>query len=494
MGLFKSIKGYKQAVSDAYATNAEMQAEAAAAAPATTKVANAAAPPETRALLGDAGDVVYGPEFFESTAPEAYAAMSFKDMMKQGWSEALSQGSSTVAPAPPPASNADRPRVAAEELTARQAALAPYLAPGRPPVELTRIAVGKKASLPDVAAAIAATGLDGSRIFGVARVPDQIQGGDVVEWQIVHVGGSGAVTGSTPLAVVEFEAADQLVGRCIGEPSVLDEEIGLAYLRGAGISARQCVGICRQLAVRHFGGGDDGTPSVVAAVTGAIVFHHADLPTGEAERMRRAAPLTLGADVVDGIHVEVLNWRVISDALGRSPHTAVPVPSRFPHLPNTADELLQTYLAIVGIDPADCYSAQVTEDTRRNLIGSLTSQRAYTFRAGTAGADFPCADGTVRPRLIGGSHVVVVHRDDPAYVEGRERWAAYQQHVLDSRLERGTGLRRPVERPDFESLPGGLRGLARAVDKVDRAWNNEVHEIKGADRPHRYCWPPLDAK
>jgi hypothetical protein len=56
----------------------------------------------------------------------------------------------------------------------------------------------------------------------------------------------------------------------------------------------------------------------------------------------------------------------------------------------------------------------------------------------------PCADGTYRRRLYGGSRVVTSYRDSAAYAEGRQRWLDHQRNVLFARLQLKTEARRPI--------------------------------------------------
>jgi hypothetical protein len=98
----------------------------------------------------------------------------------------------------------------------------------------------------------------------------------------------------------------------------------------------------------------------------------------------------------------------------------------------------------------------------------------------------------MRRRLNGGTVVVIAYLDGDTYVEGRERWAAYERDVLQTRLHLGTGARRPVEQPPYDDLPGGIRTLVKVVDRVDSVFDgNDPFE---GIAPHRYCWPPRDAR
>ena len=182
--------------------------------------------------------------------------------------------------------------------------------------------------------------------------------------------------------------------------------------------------------------------------------------------MRAAAPLLLLEPA--GIHVEVLNWTAVAAAVHtRATHPPL-VPSPFPYLPATPQELLRAYLEVVGVRPEDSYSAQATVDRVRALGGAHTH----------AGPKQPCADGKDRMRVHGCEHVVFVYRDRPEYVAGRARWAAYQAEQLQAALERGTGVRRRVE-------SGGMLGrFARAAGRARApALRELVRRVRGAADP-----------
>jgi hypothetical protein len=92
-------------------------------------------------------------------------------------------------------------------------------------------------------------------------------------------------------------------------------------------------------------------------------------------------------------------------------------------------------------------------------------------------------------RISAAEHVVVTYRDRPEYVEGRGRFAAYQESVLQAHLERGTDARAAVWVDDLGDIDNGLlRAGATVLRGIDRI------AMLGEGKPpppYRYCWPPV---
>jgi hypothetical protein len=171
----------------------------------------------------------------------------------------------------------------------------------------------------------------------------------------------------------------------------------------------------------------------------------------------------------------------------RETHRRYVVPSPFPHLPSTPQELLRAYLEIVGVRPGDSYGVQVTEDEPRDI--KSVSQKGPMTISTNRGDEQPCADGELRRRLTAGSRGVLVYRDGPECVEGRASWSAYERDVLLAALSHRTNLRPVVERPDF--LERGkigklIRGAEHVSDFVEGIGGNDPFE---KIPPYRYCWP-----
>lgn len=484
---------------------AAYEAELARSAEATAAVVEASARRlAERPLQGPAGEWVYGDTTPAATV-EDLAAMSAAEQLalesqrqKEMWGELWRNPLGRKRPPKPSAQPvaADPAQQAAAELAARQAARAPYLPAERVPIRITRIPATDGDQLEQVCAHLAASGL-GARpdlVFGAYRVPDHHPASGLLgrsrsylEWDVVHADTSALAPALAPVATT-LEAEHRWVDRSIGEPSVLDEDLAVAYLATAGIGPDRTFGISRQMAVRSVGGDDTSGGATVSYVTGVHVLHQPDAAAeGALEELRRRSPVALPAAGIDGVHVEVLNWRAVAKAV--QPRTDRPptVPSPFPYLPSTAPELLVSYLEVVGVHPAHCYGAAVVDSGPRPIDGRGA---AGPFTVTTnVGAEQVCADGERRRRLHAGLHVVVTYLDAPAYVEGRARWASYQREVLQATLENGTGARRPVEAPRLGNVPTGLRGLVRAAEKVGDLVEG-THDPFADHPPHRYCWPP----
>ena len=382
----------------------------------------------------------------------------------------------------------ERCRTEQAERAARREA---YLAPGRHPVAIDRVVTRGHAQVPDLSAHLAASGLAArpDLVFGVSRVPDLLTvgrlglGGErrgVVEWAVVHAG-TGALPPSAPPAVLSLDARDRLVDRAVGAPAPLDEDVAIGVLRRAGIGPERTIGVARDLLIAIRGGGEEGGTSIDAVVRGAHVLV-ADGDGGALDAAGRDAPWRIPAGAPEGVVVDVLQWDAIAQAVHPVRQQRPPMPSPFPYLPLTADELLRSYLEIVGVAPTDAYAAQVTHDRPFDLMGR-SSARAGVRRTG-GGPALPCADGTPRRRMTGGHHVVVAYRDRPAYATGRERFDAYAEQELQAHLRRGLHLRPPLPKPEGR--------LLRAVDRVATVADFVSGEYDGqdADVPPRYCWPP----
>ena len=464
---------------------------------------------QTRVLEGPAGRYLHGMGIADAPSPEEIQARmmtqgvlptvkelraSRKGEFKQGVRQSF--GIQEVEQAKDPA---ERAEISARERAERAAARAPYRSPHAVPVTISRLATRGRTQLAEVLTHLHESGLAArpDHVFGVYRVPDRISGpvtphseqGRVVEWDVVHLADVAAASHPGPpvpsLVATAFRGAEQWVARRLGEPSVLDEDVALAFCQAAGIGPERCVGLARISEFRSLqgDGSDDGAGHLHALVQGVVAIHPEDA-TGAFERFRAAAPiaLPLGPPAGGDVHVEVLNWEAIGRAVHLEVHHPPPAPSPFPYLPATPQELLRSYLEVVGLHPSDCYSAQATVDRPFPLIQG-------GFFSTNVGPKQPCADGKERMRTHGCEEVVVVYRDRPEYVAGRERWAAYASDVLQARLHNGLSLRPPLSLgPQISELPRVLRPVAHVSDAIDWFETWGVEELPA----YRYCWPAID--
>ncbi len=379
------------------------------------------------------------------------------------------------------------------ERTARDEVRAAYLAPERHPVRIIRVATRGASQVREVAEHLATSGLAArpDLVYGAARVPDLIdpgrmgkERGGLVEWDVVHAA-VDPLPPCAPAAVTTLDARDLWVARRPGDPAPLDEDLALDVLARAGVGPQATIAVARDTVIDKISGaGEEGTSSILAQVRGV----HLLVPPGATDEAVRAAcetprPWDLPAGPPEGLVVDVLQWDALAQAVHPVRQHRPIVPSPFPHLPLTPQELLRSYLEIVGIDPADTYAAQVTHDRQFDLM-SRTSTRWGVRRTG-GGPKLPCADGKERRRMAGGHHIVVAYRDHPRYVEGRARFDVYAERELQAHLRRNLGLRPPVPRP-----PNRLERTLERVGDVYEFFAMEPGYVDDFVAP-RYCWPPV---
>ncbi|MBX3315047.1 MAG: hypothetical protein KF906_12095 [Actinobacteria bacterium] len=476
-------------------------------------VADHAASVAARPLQGPAGEWLYGPAVYPGANPATLDGPSPGNAVRGELGRLAGQvpsaGEITDAvlhrsenpAAPPPAPDDQRPVVAAAERAARDAARAPYVAPERVRHAITRLSARADSELDEVAAYLASSGLAGRAdvVFGCYRVPDHIGRGTgtrgrYVEWDVVHAADVDLAPAPPPTAVT-IDGSERWVARAGGEPSVLDEDLAIAYLAATGLGPDRVLGLARGMQVRSTGGDAEGNgASTMVEVTGVHVLHAGPGAGGPGPEAFAAwtgtRPVAVPVDGHPGVRVEVLNWAAIAEAVRPQHHRPVPVPSPFPYLPSSPQELLGAYLEVVGIHPAHCFGASVVEDRHRSIDGVSSGLGGLVTTVTDRGAESTCADGKVRRRLVGGVHVVVAYLDAPAYVEGRDRWEAYQRDVLRSNLAAETFVRGPVFDDTFGEVPAGLRGLVRGAKKVAKVAEVLEGGWSSGPHPHRYCWPP----
>jgi len=378
------------------------------------------------------------------------------------------------------------------ERGARDATREPYLAPQRKPLHITRVATRGGTQMREICDYFASSGLAArpELVHGAYRVPDLISparlSGEktaLVEWDIVHAA-EFPLSPAEPPALISFVAKDVLVARAAGERAPLDEDLALDVLARAGIGPQATLGIARDLEFRRLGGQNhESRLRLEGAVRGVHLLAAGGAATQPLlDAAAQGAPWPLEPAPPPGVFVEILQWDAIARAVHPVRQRRAPLPSPFPYLPLTAPELLRAYLEIVGVDPVDSYSAQVTYDRPFDLM-PRTSTRAGVRRTG-GGPDLPCADGKARERMAGGHHVVLVYRDCARYKEGRQRFDAYMETELQAHLRRDLRLREPVPKP-----PNMLERTVNRTSDVIEVVTMEPTTEDEFDAP-RYCWPP----
>ncbi len=466
-----------------------------------------------RPLHGPAGEWVYGSSAVVGPTPEQIATMTPAEMgawtasqskaqIKDLFTNPFGRSKPPAAAMAPATAPLDRDGQAAAERAARDAARKPYLAEHRVPVVFSRLATRGKTQIEEVSAYLAASGLVArpDLVYGLYRVPDRISpalGGSeearVVEWDVVHAAAVPLVPSSLPVTASFFDGDERVVRRRVGEPSVVDEDLGVAALAAIGVGPEQTLGIARHLIVRRYSQGENGSTDLLSHVTGIYVFRPGGTGGPGIDEMQQIPrPIDVPDDGPAGVHVEALNWGAVARAVHPQPHHAYAIPSPFPYLPSTPQELIRMYLEVVGVRPSDCYATSVTED-------GVTALESQEWIAGgliewsTAGESLPCADGKDRRRFASGRLVMLAYRDRPEYEIGRQRWQVYQTDVLQASLENGTGVRARVEAPMLDGIPGGLRQLVKAAQKLDRIFASDAahEELKNLVQ-YRYCSPPID--
>lgn len=464
-----------------------------------------------RPLHGPAGEWVYGSSAVQGLAPEQIATMTPDEMaawtasqskaqIKDLFTNPLGRMKPPAAPmAPVGPAMRDRDEQATMERAARDAARRPYLAEHRAPIVFSRLATRGKTQVEEVSAFLASSGLVArpDLVYGVYRVPDRIsparggsENGRVVEWDVVHAAPVPLPPSAVPVTATFFDGQERVVARRVGQPSVVDEDLGVAALTAIGVGPEHTLGIARHLIVRNYSQGEDGSSDLLSHVTGMYVFRPGGPGSDPMQQVPR--PIDVPHHGVPGVHVEALNWGAVARAVHPLPRQAHTIPSPFPYLPSTPQELIRMYLEVVGVRPDDCYATSVTED-RVSALNDQAWVAGGLIEWSGSGEPLPCADGKDRRRFAAGRLVMLVYRDRPDYVVGRQRWEAYQTDVLQASLEHGTDLRSPVEPPPLDGVPSGLRQLVAAAQKIDRIFVTDAardalrHVVQ-----HRYCSPPVE--
>lgn len=230
------------------------------------------------------------------------------------------------------------------ELDERDRARAPFLANDSVPIEITRIPTSGKRQVEEVAEYLAESGLAArpDLVFGLYRVPDLISPGKlfgekhgIVEWDLVHQTVE-QMASSTPPASALVGANEVFIRRAPGEPSPLDEQVGIDLLMRAGIKPRQTIGVARLLSSGKTGGPETGDQShVFIRAAGLVAFAGEGVDQKLLDAARDGAPHALPHGVPQGTVIDVLHWDQVACAVHPVRQRRPPLPSPFPYLPLT---------------------------------------------------------------------------------------------------------------------------------------------------------------
>ena len=159
-------------------------------------------------------------------------------------------------------------------------------------------------------------------VYGLYRVPDRIRPsagpGGAEGGRVGHRARGDRACSRAPSAPTDiyFDAEATWVARRIGEPSVLDEDLALAYLDAGGDRPGADARHRPPRAIDPRGGDGEASESrMTARVRGVHAFHPRSVGGSVAHDMGAAAPLDLPAGPPAGVHVELVNWDVIARAV-----------------------------------------------------------------------------------------------------------------------------------------------------------------------------------
>ena len=312
----------------------------------------------------------------------------------------------------------ERAAAAADEHRRRDQARARYLASPVPTVTISRIATRGRTQHDEVAQFLASTGIAArpELVYGVFRVPDRISP-LMPDPRRARRGMGGRAPRARgrryPPTAVERVRRGQTVGRANRRPAI-------GARRGCGDSRLDRNGSGATALPWHQPRYPDGEDQrlgrrigrrdpVYARVTGVrVLTPHATLPATD------SVDVPLGGQ--PRVHVEVMNWAAVAVVVHPRPQRGPEIPSPFPYLPATPDELLVAYLQIVGIDPADRYAVSTTID-EFFAMGQRTTKDSERVSLDdlklTDAEELPCADGKARRRYHGTTRVVVAYPDVP---------------------------------------------------------------------------------
>ena len=374
------------------------------------------------------------------------------------------------------------------ELDVRDAAREPYLAPDRPPLRISRFVTRGATQGPEVAEHLAACGLAGSPelVYGVYRVPDRIRPS------------AGATSASASSSGTSCTPRPRRCRRRSRPPTSTStrgrrwvarrDRRAAPARRGPRARLPRRRGHRPRADARHrartrtidpYDSGDIAALPDARRCT-ASMCSSPDVPPPP------TAPLEVGPPA--GVRVELLNWDAIAAVVHPVRQHRPHLPSRFPYLPLTPQELLRAYLGIVGSraagqlrraghlrpaarpdGPLEHQLARAQDDRRRRAaVRRRQAARAHARRR--ARRRSPTATARPTPRAAGAGPPT-------------------RTTVLQADLSRGTEPRRPVPAGRTGSRP--QRTVNRVADAVVGLRSRRAH--RPGPPPPRYCWPPAGA-
>ena len=378
----------------------------------------------------------------------------------------------------------ERAQHAAQERAERDQARAPYRAPRRVPIHISRLSTRGKTQLDEVLA-----------------LPQRQRAGAGPHLRRLprpgpHQPGADAAFGEGPAGRVGHRRTPTRAARR-RRSSRRRSPPTSSGSRGGSASRRCSTRSSRSRSASAPGSGPSSAPGsrasrssgrcrrrrrelnpVCTLVRGVVAVHPRDRPDAF-ERMRAAAPLHLHAP--EGIHVEVLNWSAVAAAVHPRGHHPPPVPSPFPYLPPTPQELLRAYLEVVGVRPAGLL--QRAGDGPTGAAGAERRAREHRPQAAVRGRQGADARARLRARRV--------RLPRPPRVRARAASAGRPTRTSSCRPARARD-RRPAPDRSPTSSTGMLGKIARAAES-----SSACTGTTGSRAPrrtpirYRYCWPPV---
>jgi hypothetical protein len=369
----------------------------------------------------------------ERIRQEISAMDNLKYAMPNAWAE-TQPAMTGLAPGP-----VVTPGEAAQQRAAAVAAyLPPASGPEQPPVRVDRFFM-EGPSAAQAYAKVIRQGLEARRTYGIYPSTDLIyparfgQAPVPWEWCVVHrdpVEANDPSYRPTPPGDVTIDVVlrgQRWIDRPKSLPFPYDEEVVALLASRVGIDPATCMGISRLLEWGAY-------PSAPERMVGVQPVGAQLVTVGRRPPLASVAPVPFGEgqSLPAHVRVELLRWTPISLAI-QPVWTQPPQPmTAYPQLPQSPEELLTTYLAIVGVMPEDTYGVSV----------SVVEQQSGFLNAGSVHAD----------RGQTASMIALVYRDTPTYAEGRGRFERYRREQLKVPLDVPRGAVGRLERYAIDGI------------------------------------------